>query len=49
MKRLPKSARRGNILVLSAFLLPPLAALGAFAIDVGYIALVDGELQGFRR
>lgn len=37
--------RRGNILVLSAFLLPPLAALGAFAIDVGYIEYSRTQLQ----
>ena len=34
--------RRGNILVLSAFLMIGMLAMLAFAIDVGYLCLCAG-------
>jgi Flp pilus assembly protein TadG len=38
-------ARRGSILVLTAFLLIALAAMVAFSVDLGYIVLVRTQLQ----
>jgi Flp pilus assembly protein TadG len=43
--RRSKKERRGNILVLSAFLTIMLLAMVAFSLDVGYIANAEGELQ----
>ena len=37
--------RRGNIVVLSAFLLAAMVAMAAFAVDLGYIADAKNELQ----
>jgi Flp pilus assembly protein TadG len=37
--------RRGNIVVLSAFLMIAMLAMAAFAIDLGYIADAKAELQ----
>ena len=47
MKR-PKAKttyRRGNVLLLSAFLLPVLLGMPAFSIDMGYMVVVKGQLQ----
>ena len=44
-RRIGRSPRRGAIVVLAAVLLVVFLALAAFAIDVGYIALVRSELQ----
>ncbi len=41
----PRRKRKGNILVLSAFLMIVLLALTAFAIDVGYMMVIRTELQ----
>src|SRR5687768_10805693 len=43
--RLPGQRRRGNVLVLSAVLMIVMMAMVAFAVDVGYICLMRGELQ----
>ena len=40
---------RGNILVLTAFLMTFIFALLAFSIDAGYMYVVRGELQSGRR
>ena len=40
----PRS-RRGNILVLSAFLMILMMAMVAFSVDVGYMALTKTEIQ----
>jgi Flp pilus assembly protein TadG len=45
MNRKPMSHRRGNIVVLSAFLLVAMMAMAAFAVDLGYIADAKNELQ----
>jgi len=37
--------RRGNIVVLSAFLIAAMLAMAAFAVDLGYIADAKNELQ----
>lgn len=37
--------RKGNVVVMIAVLMPVLAGLGAFAIDVGYIAYLRAHLQ----
>jgi Flp pilus assembly protein TadG len=37
--------RRGNIVVLSAFLMISMVAMAAFAVDLGYIANAKAELQ----
>jgi Flp pilus assembly protein TadG len=37
--------RRGNIVVLSAFLIVAMLAMAAFAVDLGYIADAKNELQ----
>jgi Flp pilus assembly protein TadG len=39
------STRRGNIVVLSAFLIVAMLAMAAFAVDLGYIADAKNELQ----
>jgi Flp pilus assembly protein TadG len=39
------ASRRGNIIVLSAFLLVVMIAFVALAVDVGYLYVVRGELQ----
>ena len=43
--RKPGHKRRGNVLVLSSFLMIVMLAMCAFAVDVGYICLMRGELQ----
>src|SRR4051812_48501139 len=45
MKRRTKSRRRGNVLVLTAFLMTGMIALLAFAIDLGYAYSARTELQ----
>jgi Flp pilus assembly protein TadG len=45
MKRNLRPQRRGNVVVLSAFLLIVMMALAAFAVDVGYIAEARTQLQ----
>ena len=45
MRRTVSTRRRGNIVVLSAVLLIAMAAMAAFAIDLGYIADAKNELQ----
>ena len=45
MKNVRRFRRRGNIVVLTVLLLPILAGLGAFAIDVGYIEYSRTRLQ----
>jgi len=45
MRRSTIKRRRGNIVVLSAVLLVAMAAMAAFAIDLGYIADAKNELQ----
>jgi hypothetical protein len=37
--------RRGNVIVLSAFLMIVVMAMAAFSVDVGYICLMRGEVQ----
>jgi hypothetical protein len=37
--------RRGNVIVLSAFLMIVVMAMAAFSVDVGYICLMRGEIQ----
>ena len=44
-KKHNQQQRRGAILVLAVFTVPIILAFCAFAIDIGYIAVVDGELQ----
>ena len=39
------SHRRGNITVLTAFLLVALVAIVAFAVDLGYLEVTKVELQ----
>jgi hypothetical protein len=43
--RQPGQKRRGNVLVLASFLMIVMLAMCAFAVDVGYICLMRGELQ----
>lgn len=38
-------ARRGNIILLSAFVITMALAFAAFSIDVGYLAVAKGQLQ----
>lgn len=38
-------ARRGNIILLSAFVITMALAFAAFSIDVGYLAVTKGQLQ----
>ncbi len=45
MKRNFRRERRGNVVVLSAFLMIVMMALAAFAVDVGYIAEARTQLQ----
>jgi len=45
MKRRTTSRRRGNVLVLTAFLMTAMIALLAFAIDLGYAYTARTELQ----
>ncbi len=45
LRRLPNRQRRGAILVLIAILLPVIALLAAFAIDVAWMQLVNTELR----
>src|SRR4051812_767021 len=45
MKRRVTSRRRGNVLVLTAFLMIGMIALLAFAIDLGYAYSARTELQ----
>ncbi|MGE5755238.1 MAG: TadE/TadG family type IV pilus assembly protein [Planctomycetaceae bacterium] len=40
-----RAARRGNILLLSASLLPVLLGLAAFTIDMGYMILANSQLS----
>ena len=39
------SARRGNIILLSAFVITMALGFAAFSIDVGYLAVAKGQLQ----
>jgi Flp pilus assembly protein TadG len=45
MNRTARPQRRGNVVVLSAFLMIVMMALAAFAVDVGYIAEARTQLQ----
>ena len=45
MNIINSSRRRGNIVVLSAFLMIAMLAMVAFAVDLGYIADAKSELQ----
>ncbi len=45
MKHKLRRDRRGNVVVLSAFLMIVMMALAAFAVDVGYIAEARTQLQ----
>jgi Flp pilus assembly protein TadG len=45
MKRELRRDRKGNVVVLSAFLMIVMMALAAFAVDVGYIAEARTQLQ----
>jgi Flp pilus assembly protein TadG len=45
MNRKLRPQRRGNVVVLSAFLMILMMALAAFAVDVGYIAEARTQLQ----
>ena len=40
-----RNIKKGNVVVMVAVLMPLLAGLGAFAIDVGYIAYSRSQLQ----
>ena len=40
-----RPARRANIVPLTAILLIPLLALAAFAVDLGYVVLIQSDLQ----
>src|SRR5687767_4902661 len=44
-RRTAKSERKGNIVVLTAFLLVVLLAMIAFAVDVGYMSVVGTEMR----
>ena len=45
MRHTTSLRRRGNIVILSAFLLAAMVAMAAFAVDLGYIADAKNELQ----
>src|SRR5262245_61861640 len=45
MNRKSRPQRRGNVVVLSAFLMMALMAMVAFAVDIGYIAEAHTQLQ----
>src|SRR4029450_4042187 len=45
MKHSVRQQRKGNVIVLSAFLMILMMALAAFAVDVGYIAEARTQLQ----
>jgi len=45
MNRKNRPQRRGNVVVLSAFLMMALMAMVAFAVDIGYIAEAHTQLQ----
>ncbi len=45
MNRQRRPQRRGNVVVLSAFLMMVLMAMVAFAVDIGYIAEAHTQLQ----
>jgi uncharacterized membrane protein len=38
-------SRRGNIILLSAFVLTMAFAFAAFSIDIGYLSVTKGQLQ----
>lgn len=44
-RRMRHRRRRGNVLVLFAFLLVPLFAMLVFAIDIGYLLMARAQLQ----
>ena len=44
-RRRLSNRRRGNVVVLSAFLMIPLLAMIAFACDIGYITVIRTQLQ----
>ena len=43
--RRPEPARRGNIILLTAFLMVIMMAMVAFAVDVGYMYTMQCQLQ----
>ena len=45
MKRKRETRRKGNVVVMVAVLIPVLLGMGAFAIDVGYIAFMRSQAQ----
>ena len=45
MNKRHRIKREGKVVVLVALLMPALAGMGAFAIDVGYIELTRSQLQ----
>lgn len=45
MRRSPRNARRGSVLVLSVFMMTVMIAVMAFGVDMGYVLMTKAELQ----